>query len=309
MPLPVYNFFGTSFPALPGSARRNTPTSQAVNGPRLPTYVQPWDNPRWTPPADEERRAPTPPNVSPMRQVNAPPPRPVVLPPMRAINQMDAPTVPTTQAAPPVPGLRNAAAVPPIAPPLVQTAQNVFGALPGLIETARRVAPVIPAVVGALPAVRQIQRGLIGLPEEQAAAPEHPQNFAEEWQVAKAKGVGGGALYLAGRPMEIGLDELTDVRNPVTALFGEPYWAHAWANSSPQDYSQKVSDYRARKGDLQRRELQLQDAARNGNYDPAAVEQLQQEAFALERGMIGDWANRGARRNGTGRAHLRAGAG
>jgi hypothetical protein len=264
----------------------------------MQTYRVPWeDAPRWTPPQDEDRPRPQAPNVSPMRQVNAPPAppsRPVVLPPANVapMRQINEPIIPTTHEPPPVPMLRNAAAAAPIAPPLLRAGQAVFGALPGLVETAKRTAPVVmPALLEASPVVQNIRRAVTGLPQEQAAAPTNPQNLREELQVAKSKGLGGGALYLASRPWEVGLDEMTNVRNPVTALGSERYWAHNWAESSPANYGEQVRQYRERKAQLERELMQAPPLV-DGKPNPENFE-LRKQMNDLDKQMIGAFFKRG----------------
>lgn len=237
--------------AYTGSVGVERPTPPA---PQTYRDYMPQQAPRWTPPVDEQGPLPTyrvqstrqrtaaermpapyePPQVSSMRQVNdmlPPPPttfpgfNPETMTAMRQVNMLPPPSFDTTTEAPTIPGLRNAAAMPPLAAPAMYLARNLWenregalGALENFPEASRVAADQfganvregvaqLPSKIAAgigkftsTPVGSVIGAALGGTPEWKANAPQDPRTFGEEVQVAASRGLGGGLWYGLTRP-------------------------------------------------------------------------------------------------------------
>lgn len=294
------NFYGHWFPELP----KNKKQPQQTQPPRPPVTVEPpsferdaarWfptERPsaaRWTPPVDEHDVDLS--TMSPIRQVNAPEQlpgfNPATMSAMRQINDMGAPSIETTTEAPPVPGVRNAAAIPPLAAPWINAAQNIWGALPELGEALKQAAPTaLRRADAALNEAyeRPATYGLIdqlftGSKEAQAKVPTDPRTFAEEWQVAKSKGLGGGLLYGAAREQDV-----------TTA----PLLGYIWQDSNPTGYGEKVAQYKERRAELQRKIMEATSQIGGGRASIGVPEiaAMRQELANLDRDMRTGFFNR-----------------
>lgn len=302
-----------------GSVGVERPTPPA---PQTYRDYMPQQAPRWTPPVEEQSPLPTyrvqstrqrtaaermpvayePPQVAPMRQVNdmlPPPPttfpgfNPETMTAMRQVNMLPPPSFDTTTEAPPVPGLRNAVAMPPLAEPAMYLARNLWqnresalGALDDFPEASQVVADQfganvregvaqLPGKIAAgigkftsTPVGSVIGAALGGTPEWKANAPTDPRTFWEDVQVAASRGLGGGLWYGALRAFEAGVE-------PITSGLRVRYL--------PQDYEQTVAEYKDARDELQRKIVEAQGQIQGRGGDRRALNELRSELADLNR--------------------------
>ncbi len=307
--------------AYTGSVGVERPTPPA---PQTYRDYMPQQAPRWTPPVDEQGPLPTyrvqstrqrtaaermpvpyePPQVSSMRQVNdmlPPPPttfpgfNPETMTAMRQVNMLPPPSFDTTTEAPTIPGLRNAAAMPPLAAPAMYLARNLWenregalGALENFPEASRvaedqfganvregvaQLPGKIAAGIGkftSTPVGSVIGAALGGTPEWKANAPTDPRTFGEEVQVAASRGLGGILWRGLTRPYE--------------ALI-EPIWSGLRVRFLPQDYEQTVAEYKDARDELQRKIVEAQGQIQGRGGDRRALNELRGELSDLNRQM------------------------
>lgn len=305
--------------AYTGSVGVERPTPPA---PQTYRDYMPQQAPRWTPPVDEQGPLPTyrvqstrqrtaaermpapyePPQVSSMRQVNdmlPPPPttfpgfNPETMTAMRQVNMLPPPSFDTTTEAPTIPGLRNAAAMPPLAAPAMYLARNLWenregalGALENFPEASRvaedqfganvregvaQLPGKIAAGIGkftSTPVGSVIGAALGGTPEWKANAPTDPRTFGEDVHVALSGGLGGILWRGLTRPQE---------------ALTEPIWSGLRVRFLPQDYEQTVAEYKDARDELQRKIVEAQGQIQGRGGERSALNELRSELADLNR--------------------------